>query len=182
MTLINEQNKKLRSLPITISGDWLENTKYKWKGRAISLEPIVAVVFLRHGNIIEWCKSSSASSKSLEVILWISRYNEINFEAQVGLSIGNGYRRFASLLESANYKPDIKADITANTGEILKFTKVEGNPKIFFGVIFIARSEVKFGRNSIWHLRENINVLLSDEEKIILERGRVGQFTTEEVL
>lgn len=182
MTETNEQTKKFRSLPVTISGDWFENPKYKWKGNAISSEPIVAVVFLRHGNIIEWCKSSSASSKSLEVTLWISRYNEIDLEVQVGFSVGDADRRFASFLESANYKPDIKAEITTNTGEILKFTQVEGKPKISFGVVFIARSDVKFGRNSIWHLRENTDVLLPDEVKRISEKGRVGQITTEEPL
>jgi len=127
MTVTNEQTKKLLSLPITISGDWLENPKYKWKGSAISSEPIVAVVFLQHGNIIEWCKSSLASSKSLEITLWISRYNEINLEVQVGLSVGNGDRRFASFLESASYKPDIEVESIVNTGEILKFTTVEAN-------------------------------------------------------
>jgi hypothetical protein len=182
MTETNEHTKNLRSLPVTISGDWLENPRYKWKGSAISSEPIVAIVFLRHGNIIEWCKSSSPSSQSLEVSLWISRYNEINLEVQVGLSVGNGDRRYASFLESANYRPSIEAEIIINTGEILKFTTVESRPKISFEVIFIARSDVKFGRNRIWHLRENTTILLSDEVKRILEKGRVGQFTAEDVL
>ena len=178
----NEQTKKLRSLPITISGGWLENPKYKWNGSAISSEPIVAVVFLQRGNTIEWCKSSSSSSKSLEVALWISRYNEIDLEVQVGLSVGNADRRFASFLESANYKPDIKVEITANTGEILKFTEVEGEPKISFCVVLLARSDVKFGRNSIWHLRKDINTVFSDEVKRILENGRVGRYIMEKVL
>ena len=182
MTVTNKQVKKLCSLPVTISGDWLENPKYKWKGSAISSEPIVAVIFLRHGNIIEWSKSSLASSKSLEVTLWISRYDEINLKVQVGLSVGNGDRRFASFLESANYKPNIKAEITVNTGEILKFTEVEGNPKISFSVVFFARSDVKFGRNSIWRLRENTNILSIEDVRINLEKGRVGQIITEEVL
>ncbi len=94
MTVTNDKTKKFRSLPITISGDWLENPKHKWKGITISSEPIVAVVFLQHDNIIEWRKSSSASSEFLEVTLWISRYNEIDLEAQVGLSVGNGDKRF----------------------------------------------------------------------------------------
>jgi hypothetical protein len=181
MTETNEQTKTLRSLPITISGGWLENSRYKWKGSAVSSEQIVAVVFLRHGNITEWCKSS-ASSQSLKVILWISRYNEINLEAQVQLSVGSGDRRIASFLESANYKPNIEAEIIIDSGEILKFITVEGKPKISFEIIFIARSDVKFGRNRIWHLRENTNVLLPDEVKRILEKGRIGKFTTEKVL
>ncbi len=182
MTRTDEQNKNLRLLPIIISGDWIENINHEWKGIAISSEPIVAVVFLKHGNITEWCKTSSVSSKSLDFTLLISRYNEINLEAEVSLSVDNGNRRYAMFLKSANYKPKIKDEIIVNTGEILKFTMVDGKPKIFFEIIFFALTDVKFGRNRIWHLRENTNVLLCDELKRILGKGRVGQLTKEEFL
>jgi hypothetical protein len=176
MTITGAQIKELQPLSITISGEWLENQKYTWRGTAVSSEPIVAVVLLRYNDILEWCKSPT-SCEILEVTFWISRYNEVDFHSQIGFSVGRGDRRLASSLESANYKPNIKASTSEKTGEVINFTKIEGKPKISFEVIFIARSNVKFGRNRIWHLREKISGSLPDNIRNILEKGRIGQIT-----
>jgi hypothetical protein len=182
MTVTTKITKSLRSVPISISGEWIENQNYEWKGSAVSIEPFVAVVFLKYSNVIEWCKTSNGATDSESVKLWISRYNKIDLHSQIGLPVGRSDRRSSLFLKSASYKPEIKINTSGKTGEIIQFTEIGGSPKISFEILFIARSDVKFGRNRIWHLRENANVSLSDKVRNLLEKGRIGRFFVEDLV
>src|SRR4051812_27242403 len=100
MENLQANRSSLTKLPVRIVGEWGNPLKRDWRGIATAAEPVVAVVFLKHGDTVEWCKSGRASGEGLEVRLALFPYDKSGSEVQVNFSVGGGTQLFASLVES----------------------------------------------------------------------------------
>lgn len=155
-------------LPVTISGEWLDPPKRDWRGIASASEPLVAVVFLKQRNRLEWCKSDRGSVEGLPIRLALFPYDKLASEVQVNFSVGGGGRCLASNVPSRNYRPDIHSHNVVRTGELVTFARVDGSPAVDAEMLFIPQRSVQFGRNALWRLRSGLELSLPDELNQIL--------------
>jgi hypothetical protein len=162
-------------LPVTVSGQWMNEKLRDWRGNATAAEPFVVLILLRHGNIIEWCKSERQTRNDLELRLALFPFDESLLEVQVNFSAGDSGRRYSSLLDSASYKPNVQAERVVNTGALMRFSVVEGKPKIDLQILFISQRDVKFGRKALWRPRSEITFSVPMYIARMLANGRAGQ-------
>lgn len=162
--------------PVTFSGSWPALPKRDWRGVACAPEPIVAVTFLRWQHHVEWGLSSRSEDCEIETRLAIFPYDQAGLDVQVSVSIGGGGPRYRCTVPTATYQPDMPPASPVETGTVALLATIEGDPKIEFLGLFIARSDTKGGRNRIWHLRECFREALPTELLEPLTYGRTGQF------
>jgi hypothetical protein len=176
-----KRDEQVIKLPVTISGRWLDPPNRDWQRLATAPEPIVALVFLKHGKTLEWCKSERARRDSQEVRLALFPYDETGLEIQVNFSTGGG-RLWASVVESPTYKPSIQEVRTVETGKVAKFVTVEGNPVVDLSLMFLASHNVQVGRRGIWHLKPEVVTSMPPRLVTMLTRGRTGKDLIDEEL
>jgi hypothetical protein len=161
-------------LPVTFSGTWPEPPKRDWRGVASAPEPIVAVTFLRWQHHVEWGLSSRLEDCEIETRLAIFPYDKAGLDVQVSVSIGGGGPRYRCTVPAATYQPAMPPASPVDTGTVALLTTIEGDPKIDFLALFIARSDTKGGRNRIWHLRPHFHDAVPPQLKEALTYGRTG--------
>lgn len=161
----------LKCLSVTITGDWLSLPKRDWRGCVVCEEPIVGIAILETPTNTTWAISGRHSS---EVGLLIGRYDKIGCDVQVSFSVGRGISYWRTLVASSNYIPDIPSKMTLLTGSVSKFCVVDGQPNVTLKVLFIAKSDVKSGRNGIWHVRTKLQDDLPLPMHQMLTYGRTG--------
>ncbi len=172
-------NTKLASLTqvdIVIRGAWHPQGDRYWRGTATASEPCVAVPFLRVGYHVEWCQPERTNESSLDLHLALFPYNESDLDIQVNFSIGQGGRRWTTILPSSIYRPAIPDSFKVLAGEVFHFTTVEGNPHVELFGLFIAHRDVEWVRKKIWHLRPQFRDALKEPLKQVLTYGRTGTF------
>ncbi len=168
-------------LPVTISGKWSTPPKRDWQGLASSVEPIVAVSFLRCNGRVEWCLSERPTGNAIEVRLALLPFDERAVDTQVNTSIGGGgSRRYRSILPSPGYHPTIPIIGSFETGRIMLISRIEGDPCIDFLGLFLARWDTKTGRDGIWHIRPHFREILPKLMLVPLTYGRTGEFQERE--
>jgi len=173
---IFKTGRKPAKVEMTVAGEWLPAPKRDWRGVIQSAETVVAIAFLRVGGHTAWCKSDRGSLHGLEVSVMLDRYDNFGLDVSASFSIGNNGPRWRTLVESANYFPKIIAPKTFLTGQLIDFAKVEGNPRIDLNALFIARKDVRVGRNGLWHLRKELVEFFPESFRKILAYGRSGAF------
>ncbi len=127
-----------------------------------------------HGNVAEWCKAERQSSNAMQLRLALFPFEKSGCEIQVNFSAGDAGRRYASVVESASYKPRIKANQMVSTGQLVRFAIVEGVPRVDLKILLLPQRAVKFGRKTLWHPRESIMPALPEHVGRMLESGRSG--------
>jgi hypothetical protein len=163
----------MENLPVTVSGQWLDGATRNWQGVACASQPLVALIILAHGNVAEWCKSERQSSNAMQLRLALFPYEKSGCAIQVNFFAGNAHQRYASVVESESYKPRIKADQIVHTGQLVRFSIVEGVPRIDLKILLLPQRVVKFGRKALWHPR-SIMTALPEHVGRMLESGRSG--------
>lgn len=160
-------------VPVSCSGEWVPTPERRWKGTLTSTTEIVALTALRRGKTLDWAKSGS-SSCSTPLSMGIGLYDLLGVDVQVWLSVGNGGARSRTTVPSATYAPDILDSQVIQTGRLVAFTRITGSPQIDLGLLLLARIDVKFRRNRIWHIRKELASGVDDTLARILSDGRSG--------
>jgi hypothetical protein len=167
-------------LPVTISGTWSSTPKRDWQGFASSVEPIVAISFLRCNGRVEWCLSERPTGSRMDVGLALFPFDMRGIDVEVNLSIGGGGRRYRSILPKPGYYPTIPMTASFETGRTILISRIEGDPCIDFLGLFLAKWDTKTGRGGIWHIRPHLRQSLPDRMLAALTYGRTGEFEERE--
>jgi hypothetical protein len=166
-------------LPVTISGEWTETPHRMWRGTAAAPEQLVALVVVAVDEVVHWVKSNSAIAMDMQLILhpapvpqnhtvdWHRVYSHWHI-AHVGHSLP------MITVQDPAYRPVISEKQSTVTGEMTRFAAIQGQPQIGFGVLFLARSDVKFGRKRIWRLKQPLISNIEEPWARILTIHRVG--------
>jgi len=177
--LQNVHFKSLRQIPVAISGEWQSGEIRDWIGTARAKESIAAISFLSDGNTIDWCKSSRPEPAGQVIRLWLGRYDAIGLDIQTSFSVGveDGNVRSRTTVESIDYKPLIETPVESNTAALLHFSDIAGTTTVQLFALFLAGSDVKVGRNGLWHLRAELVPSVPSIYREILSYGRKGSFS-----
>jgi hypothetical protein len=164
-------------IDILIRGAWDPQEIRYWRGTATASEPCVAVAFLRDGYHVEWCQSERTNESNLDLDLALFPYHKSeDLDIQVNFSIGQGRRRWRSILPSPVYRPTIRDSFKVLAGEVFQFTTVEGNPRVELFGLFIVQRDVEWVRRKIWHLQPRLRDAIQEPLKQVLTYGRAGTF------
>jgi len=163
----------LKHLEVTLRGEWSREPHVHWRGVAAAEEPIVAVAFLTRETEVHWCKSEREHASSAPVRLALFRYDRTGEDVQVHFLVGEGGRRWRTLLPSSHYQPAIEPGPYV-TGRVQLFARIEGTPRVECHVLFLAAQQVRVGRSGLWRVREEVAVLLESRMRRLLSRGRTG--------
>ncbi|MBI3417480.1 MAG: hypothetical protein HY043_19490 [Verrucomicrobia bacterium] len=164
------------ALEVTVSGAWLPSPKRDWQGLIQSSQGVVGISFISAGSHTEWCKSDRGNTEGLEARVMLGNYDSLGLDVQVNFSIGNNGPRWRTLVESDTYLPKIFASKTFLTGSLIQFARVEAKPLIELKALFLARCDVKVGRNGVWHLRKEFLKFFPESLQKIFTYGRSGGF------
>src|SRR5262245_1522127 len=149
-------SRALRNVEVSISGAWREGRHRDWQGEARASEPLVAVTFAETAGVVSWCKSQRPRPDAQSVELRLGNYDSSHRDVQVSFSIGEGQVVSRTKVDSPSYLPPIPAALTARTAELVHIVSVEGSRRVDLYALFLAGSDIKMGRNGLWHLRRNL--------------------------
>ncbi len=175
MSAIDQKFSFLKPLKIKITGSWEKGLRRDWKGCAISSEPIVAVVMIKVGDVIEWCKSERGNANGQPIRLLLSPYDNDNLDVQVNYSVGGGHAISRCQTPTNAYLPENTNKLEISTGIIEKIFTVEGSKTIELYTLFISALDVKVGRNGLWSVRKEYQDKLPEPFNKILTHGRNGK-------
>jgi hypothetical protein len=167
----------------SLSGGW---TRHAWHGVASAAAPMVALLCARTGGVVAWHKSDRSKAQAqaampiheMEIRLAVTVAPDsplLGLDAQVQRAQANVTTRdLAAEPAAAARALDIPAERAATTGIAIDLATVHGTPEVAFSVLFIAGSQVKMGRNHLWHVRPALAPALGEPLRTILSRGRRG--------
>ena len=175
MNLEEFSSDALLQVDVSVSGEWRAGKTRDWRGEARSHEPVVAVTVCRRGGHVSWCKSERANPSGQPVRLLLGHHDSSGRDVQVNFSVGEGQVVSRTLVESPAYRPVIRPQIAGATGALMLFVTVEGSHQVDLLVLFLAGSDVKVGRNGLWHLKPQLLKSVPEAFRELLARGRTGK-------
>ena len=167
-----------------------------WEGSAASREPIAAIAFLRYDKReVAWARSERRhhrwhwlpvgtlplTDQVLEIRLTFSPDDERGLRVGIHFGIGGGITGAGSggaqcALPTPGYLRDMPVASKVETGTVTRLATIEGDPKVEFLALFLARRDTKGGRNRNWHLRRSLRDGLQPQMQEVLAYGRSGYF------
>lgn len=166
----------LKRSRVSMSGAWAPEKIRRWKGLVKADELIVAVAFVLREGRTSWSKSQPARGPELEVDLLLGHHDAGGLDVQVNFSAGSGQVISRCLLESVEFRPDLFTDRLKATGSVVQLGGPFGSPEITLSLLVLAASDVKVGRNRLWHLRPAVSTGLSEPYLGVLTHGRSGEY------
>lgn len=163
----------LAKLSVVIEGSWNEARPADWRGTARADASIVAVTLLGRPESGCWCKSEPGLIDGQRVRLLLGRYDKLGRDVKVIFGAG-GQRDGRTMMPDARYRPDIPARTVCTTGSFVRFAIVAGEPAVPCWLLFLAASDVKVGRDRLWHLRKDLREGVAEPLRSILAYGRTG--------
>jgi hypothetical protein len=176
-------------VPVQMRGAWTPEmalssgwTRREWQGLARADEPLVAVLFARVADTIEWHKSDRPPRRDPADAVAVH-----TLDVSLGITAGPGqplasldartHRAHANVTISVpggGLAPAIPDQHATSTGVLLDLVAFDGTPRVTFALLFLAASQVKVGRNGLWHVRRALAPALHEPLRTILTRGRHG--------
>lgn len=170
------QCEALRRVDVSVSGEWRAGATRDWLGQARGPEPIVAISFAVKGGRVSWCKSGRATPEGQPVRLLLGHYDSAMRDVQVNFSVGDGGVVSRTVVDSPTYRPSIFPPMTITTARFTPFTTVEGASPVQLFALFLVGSDVKVGRNRLWHLRPKLAESVPTDFRKLLTYGRTGEW------
>jgi len=172
----------LGDVDVEVDGAWCDGRRRDWRGLAVSEEPVVAVTFVSSSDCIEWCKSKRPQPQGQSVRLLLGHYDSEGVDVQVNFSVGESGPRTRTTVTSAEYRPIVAAPIVGRSGRMIPFATVEGSRRVDLGILFVARTHVRVGRNGLWQVRPDVAERLPESIAYLLTHSRTGQFAAGKAL
>jgi hypothetical protein len=127
---------------------------------------------------ISWCKSAPATDDGLSITLLLGQFDDTGLDLQVNLSVGDGHARTRCTVASPDYLPSIATSSRALTGVRFTLTTIEASPEVIVATLFLAATDVKVGRNRLWHLDADHGAGVPEDLRKLLSYGRSGEIAT----
>lgn len=179
MTLVwNEPLPSLARLPVRIAGGWIGDgfqpgAICTWRGSAAAETPLVAAIVVEHFGAIGWSRSRRVQSDALDIALTVYIPDRADWRPWVNLEAGG-----ASLLWQAPWPGGTGLDLLLGgeieTGQIVAWAATTGRDDVArFGLLLLARSDVRFKRKRIWRVRADLEPT-SETLELVLRGPRWG--------
>jgi hypothetical protein len=133
------------------------------------------VVFVTSRGRSAWCKSEPAHDDGQALRLLLGHHDRAGLDVQVSFSIGGGQAISRCQLGAPDYRPAPLEREPVQTGTLVPFATIRGNPAVDLSLVFLVASEVQVGRNRLWHVRRELEEELPEPFRGILRRGRSGE-------
>jgi hypothetical protein len=152
-----------------------------WSCSAAANEPITALLVGTADGRIEWVKSSQRTDQELVFSLHVTpldpRYQGVHFQVDAGHAF---LQSFYCRTPSGSAQPITELPQSSATGRFVRLARLEGTPTVEVGLLLLARKDVKFGRNALWHLRQPLQTKVGGTVGRILSYGRTGSLLESE--
>ena len=136
---------------------------------------IVALALIQRSSGFSWAKSGMSSPAPPIEFYWGAYADPTDVHVGYAFDGGGGVQgrmRIGNVGE-----PPLRFLRTSYvTGRIEPMAVYEGKPDHVCWILFLARSDVSFGRNRLWHLRKHLVEAMPAPWGGILSRGRCGRF------
>jgi hypothetical protein len=165
----------LGDIDVEVKGSWCEGRRRDWRGVASALEPLVAVTFVASSDGAEWCKSKRPQPSGQPIRLLLAHYDADGTDVQVNFSVGESGRRLRTEVKSADYRPATASPVVGRTGRMLRFADIVGSRRVSLGILFVARSHVRIGRNGLWRVRPEVAERLPEPIAYLMTHSRTGR-------
>lgn len=179
-------------IPVFVSGQWTKLDKqqrwdplFVWKGYARAEEPLVALTLRGDPTTLYWVKSVKyhlveGEIKEIAVLpVSLSFHDDSNT-----LNFSVGFRGLGSRVnkieETLPIMRSLSTDFVTQTGRLVEFVRLPDYPETSFGVLFLARRDVKYARKCIWNIRKEL--LGPDLLKEQLTSTRAGRIWLNELV
>lgn len=169
--VIQDRVPGTKELPVTLTGQM--TGRRRWSGRAAAQEPIVGMSIVVAGPKCHWVKSGQREPE-LPIDVQLPAYDEGDRDVQVAAGVGGNFVYSRCVLVGRE-QPLCVEPHPGRTGGPILLAVVEGDPRIELHALFIALSDVKFGRNRLWHLRPELAANIEEPLRSVLTRGRTGE-------
>lgn len=157
----DEPLPSLTRLPVQIAGGWIDDgfrpgAICTWRGSAAAEQALVAAMVVEHFGAIGWSRSRRAPPDALDIALTVYAPDRADWRPWVNLEAGG-----ASLLWQAPWPGGLGLDLLLGgdleSGHVVSWATTTGREDTArFGLLLLARSDVRFGRKRIWRLRPGI--------------------------
>jgi hypothetical protein len=166
-------------VPAVVSGDWMAHpTKgYRdWRGQVTSERPVVGLALLARGESVDWVKSPRQMVGGVEVRLMLGPYDSHFRDVQVSVGIGYSGTGSRMTVPSAEYRPAIETG-PCKAGQFTLVSRVEGDQRLEFWILLVAKSDIRGSRNGLWRVRDNVVAGIGAPWNRVLTYGRTGIVT-----
>jgi hypothetical protein len=123
----------------------------RWRGMAVAAEPITALAIIENNRQYSWVRSSTRQDH-LEMGILFSPYDLNGRNISVSFSVGDSVVCDRCTVPSQQTEPN-PLPCVYYTGIVSRFAQLQSTPSVILHVLFLAKVDVKTGRNGIWHLK-----------------------------
>ncbi len=156
----------------------ITRTYYTWKATVEGPESFVTLLYGELSGKLRWAKVEKRVARPLSLAVtfmpWGPRWPG-QFWVTLGAE-GNGSLGIHKVTLVGNPDPSRVpvADGPAATGLPVELLRVEGSPVRALGALFLAKSDVRFGRKGLWSIHPRIAGVIGEPLATVLRRGRSG--------
>jgi hypothetical protein len=161
---------ELLQIPPVLSGAWTSANRNLWTAKASCKQEVVCVSFQICEGIAHWAKSTrlAADTEAVRIGLGMTPSDPAS------VTIGCGPIAKPVRLAEPGARPVLPDKINIQTGIITPLCRFDSRPAIEVHVLFLASSDLRWGRNRLWRLHPSRLAAVSESCRTVLAGGRVG--------
>jgi hypothetical protein len=151
----------------------------RWGGMAVSTEPIVGMGIIETEHAYSWVRSSNRES-SLEMGILFSPYDASGKNISVSFAMGDSVVCDSCTVLSRQTEPNPLPG-QYESGAVICFAQIQSERPFVLHALFLAKTDVQFERNGIWHLKPEHVHALDEAWRKAMVFGRNGIIQKETV-
>jgi hypothetical protein len=160
----------LLRVPLVLSGGWASARRDLWIARASCQQAVVCVSFQVCDGVGHWAKSSRLAADTEAIRIGLG----VNPDDPADVTIGCGWIAQPVRLAAAGARPVLPEKIVGETGVLWPLCRFDGCPAIELHFLFLASSDVSWGRNRLWRLHPSRVTGVCESYRAVLAAGRSG--------
>jgi hypothetical protein len=160
----------LLRIPLVLSGAWASASRDLWIAKASCQQAVVCISFQVCGGVGYWAKSSrpAADMEAIRISLGVNPADPAD------VTIGCGWIAEPVRLAEAGARPALPEKIAIETGVLWPLCRFDASPAIELHLLFLAPSDVRWGRNRLWRLNPSRATGVCESYRGVLAAGRSG--------
>lgn len=172
----------LAAVDLRLSGSWVPINwpNRRWSGSIEATHEFATLLVVATSDLVRWAKSEVGGTHGLPITLDVHPLREGDPEAQIMFVVDGGWvTAFKAALPSPSYLPAVTLPSSPQAGVLHTIFTASTAPPASFGLLFLARRDVRVGRTGIWRSRTDLIGLLPTLLFPAFQGGRQGSFMLE---
>jgi hypothetical protein len=169
----------LARLDLALSGAWVPSVppNRRWSGQIRATHEFATLLVVTTCDRVLWAKSEVGGAAGLPVTFDIHPLREGDLQAQFMFIVGLGWvTAFCAALPSPSYLPAVNLPSAPQAAVLRTLFTASTEPPATFGLLFLARRDVRVGRTGLWRSRAEVAGFLPALLFPALNGGRQGSF------